>query len=83
MKGILVSIKDELSGFVPPYWTGSEMEAKRDFMTKIDNTPLMRNHKKDFSVWKVGEYDTDTGEITETNVKLIMRGEDYAERSNE
>lgn len=77
MKMEMYSIKDELSGYSTPIPIQNEEMAIRYFKSQLENAPIMQTEPKDFSIWKMGKFDNETGEyITEeTGYKLIMRGE--------
>lgn len=75
MKNCLYSIKDELSEFAAPIMLKDDNVAKRYFHLQLENTPLLKDNPTDFSIWCVGEVDTNTGIVTGYNVpQLIERG---------
>ena len=75
MINFVYAIKDELSEFAAPIMLGNDDIAKRYFKLQQDNTPLIKDNPTDFSIWKIGSYDTKTGIMTGFNVpELLERG---------
>lgn len=74
----LYAIKDELNGFTPPVPFMSEELAKRYLKDQVIENPTFKNSPKDFSLWHVGIYDTETAEFTQNDIRLIERAENYA-----
>lgn len=74
----LYAIKDEIVGF-----TGAIVHARNDqeitrqfaLMVNDEGENMMSKWYKDYSVWRVGDLDRVTGEITETVPKLVVRGD--------
>lgn len=74
MKLILTTIKDELTGFQNVIGERSEETAIRSFCQAINNPEaIMYANREDFSLWKLGEYDSDTGVIV-PELKLLKTG---------
>jgi len=74
MTTILYAVKDELSqNFLTPAHFNSEEEAKRQFKSQINNIPLWKDNPSDFSLYKVGTWDTETG-IIESALEKIING---------
>lgn len=75
----MYSIKDELNGFTTPIPFMSEELAKRYFRDQYEGNPTIKNSPKDFSIWKMGTFDTEAGNyIGEPNGnQLIERAENY------
>lgn len=75
----LYAIKDELNGFAPPIPFNNDEIAKRYFKEMCQENITIRISPKDFSIWKVGEYETTNGKL-KSNVEptLIERGETKA-----
>lgn len=63
------SMKDELIGFGLPQVNINDNVAIRDFREKMKN----ENHAGDYSLFKIGTYDTDTGSFI-SNVEFLERG---------
>lgn len=80
MKEFLYAIKDDLSGFAAPMEFLNDEIADRWFKDHVTKNEYLSNNAKDFSLWKLGEADTDKGTITgypEAELKLIRRANDY------
>lgn len=77
MRLLAFSIKDELTGYKTPIINASEDDMKRTFSLEAANPgSLINKCKKDFSLWLIGEWDTDTGIFLNYNEKkLIERAE--------
>lgn len=75
MKFELYAIKDELSEFAAPIPIPDEPQARRYFRETVKATPMMANNPEDFSIWKVGEYDTENGSLAGIRPLLIERGQ--------
>lgn len=74
----IYAIKDELNGFTSPIPFMKEELAKRYLKDQTLSNPTISNTPEDFSMWSLGEMDTETGEIT-SNPKLVERAKNYAE----
>lgn len=77
IQGLYV-IKDELSGYAPPIAIKSDEMAKRWFINQVNTTAVMKESAKDFSLWKVGEFNTESGLVVGealNELKLIERAE--------
>lgn len=75
----MYSIKDELNGYTTPIPFMSEDIAKRYFWDQYQGNPTINNSPKDFSLWNMGTFDTDSGTFighVDGN-KLIERAENY------
>lgn len=69
----LYSIKDELSEFASPVTIQDEANAKRFFRYQVENTKIMADNPEDFSIWEIGEFNSETGEMLCWTPKLIER----------
>ncbi|AXL14648.1 nonstructural protein [Microviridae sp.] len=67
----LYSIYDQIAGFYSPVFLAeNDAHATRMFSQSID-----LNHKKDFSLWCLGNFDADTGFIkTHKAPELVSQG---------
>ena len=66
------AVKDELSQmFLTPALFSSEEEAKRAFKTQINTITLWKENSSDFSLYRVGTWNTETGELTSKIEKII------------
>lgn len=75
----MYSIKDELNGFSPMIPIQTEELAKRYFKDQCEGNITIKNSPEDFSIWKLGTFDTDAGNfINEPNgAKLVERAKNY------
>lgn len=75
----MYSIKDELNGYSPAIPIMSEDLAKRYFKDQYEGNVTIKNSPKDFSMWKIGTFDTESGTfmgLPNGNI-LIERAENY------
>lgn len=78
------AIKDELTGYQDPMFFRNDEEATRMF-TILVNTKgsLMNESPLDYSMWKIGGYDTEMGDIftpTHADICLIARAKDVLKK---
>lgn len=80
----MYSIKDELNGYTTPIPMLSDNIAKRYFKDQIMGNPTMGNTPEDFSIWKMGTFDTESGTYIQKadDIKLLERGKAHV-NSNE
>lgn len=69
-------VKDEKTGFMTPTIDLNDPSAYRNFEHAIISTrsSLMFTHKNDFALYKLGSFDSVTGEVTVDDKKLIVDG---------
>lgn len=70
------SIRDSvLDAFEPPFLALHDAAAKRTFRNLLDDSgsPYCQN-KEDFSLWRVGSFDTDSGSINSIDHVRLMSG---------
>lgn len=73
------SIRDELSGFMTPALETSDSVAIRNFQFAVDekhhSATIMSFKPSDFSLYKVGVFDTELGQVSPViPIELICRG---------
>lgn len=74
----MYAMKDELNGYTSPIPFMSEELAKRYLKDQVLSNPTVKNTPKDFSMWMIGAYDTETGMFKQEHEnKLIERAENY------
>lgn len=75
----MYAIKDELNGFTSPIPFMSEELVKRYMKDQYFGNPTIKNSPKDFSIWEVGTWDTESGTFVgvPNGNKLIERAENY------
>lgn len=74
----MYAMKDELNGYTTPIPFMTEDLAKRYLKDQYFGNVTVKNSPKDFSMWMIGEYDTDTAAYKINEPKLIERAENYA-----
>lgn len=68
----LYAVKDELTQtFLKPAHFDTEEEAKRMFKSQINNIELWKDNSSDFSLYKVGTWDNETGTLIPIIEKII------------
>lgn len=79
----IVAVKDELTGnFLQPTF-GDNMDALlRIFRTQINSLPIWKDNPTDFSLYKLGTFNQETGQIY-PEFEKITSGQSVRERSNE
>lgn len=80
MKLYMYVLKDELSEYGMPQCFQTDQIAKRYMQRISKETAMIRNAAEDFSLWKIGEYDSGTGLVDRYepfNVELIAKAKDY------
>ena len=68
----IVAVKDELTNtFLQPTF-GENMDAlQRIFSTQINSLPIWKDNPTDFSLYMLGHFDAETGEIIPDIQKLV------------
>lgn len=71
-KFYIISVKDELTGtFLQPTF-GENIDAlKRIFTTQINTIAIWKENASDFSLYQLGYFDQETGEIIPEVIKLV------------
>lgn len=75
----MYALKDELNGFTAPIPFMNEELAKRYLKDQYMSNPTVKNTPEDFSLWKLGDFDTELGRMIPEEPKLIERSKNYAE----
>ena len=73
----MYAVKDELNGFAPPIPITNDELAKRYLRELYENNPTVKTSPKDFSIWRVGDFDSELGRMIPDENKLIERAENY------
>lgn len=69
---ITYAIKDDLRNmFHTPQYFRTEVEGARYFKTAINNNQDLKYNSSDFSFWKLGTFNDETGEFTSCISKEI------------
>ena len=76
----VVAVKDELIGsFLQPTY-GEDINALiRIFKTQINTVPIWKDNASDFSFYKLGEFDAETGHYVE-HIEKIASGHSLIEK---
>lgn len=77
MKLGLYSIRDLKSNFAPPITISNNEVAKRWFGTRVNEDITMKFEPSDFDLYKVGEFDTETGEVMPIQKELLCNGKEF------
>lgn len=60
----IYSVKDLKTGYLPPTYDVNDLSAKRNFEHAcINPDSLFYTHYGDYQLWKIGTFNTETGEI--------------------
>lgn len=81
----LFSIKDEKASlFNQPFASVNQTEATRNFQTACqDNTIQLGLYPDDFSLYSIGMFNKDNGEIVKTSPKFIVSGTSFKKTTGE
>lgn len=72
MKLPVYSIRDVHTGFMTPTVDQNDASAMRNFRHAVMQTSsLMNSHPKDYSLYRIGDFETDSGEFTSMLPELI------------
>lgn len=75
MTANIYTVKDELTNtFLNPAVIKSDDEAKRLFKYQVNNTPIWKDNPEDYSLYKVGTFDDNTGTIIGTTPEKLTGG---------
>lgn len=75
MKYNIYSIRDVHTGFMSPAIDQNDASAVRNFRhAAMQSQSLMHSHTKDYDLFCVGEFDTDTGVINSCIPRLVVAG---------
>lgn len=75
----LFAIRDIKVGFMSPNADQSEQSAIRNFAYAVNSEGLMNYSPKDFDLYKVGSFDSETGALDPCVVQLVCSGVDVFE----
>lgn len=68
-------IKDEKTSFLTPTVDQNDVSAMRNFEhAAVHKESLMNTHAADFTLYKIGSFDTESGKITPCDPQFIMSG---------
>lgn len=72
MKYPVYSVRDVHVGFNQPMTDLNDNVAKRNFALAINNNDSMRFAPKDYDLYKIGDFDTDTGLLIPLPVPALV-----------
>lgn len=81
MKFSVYCVRDSLLGFGFPVIRDNDAVASRAFEydLKVDNSPY-KHHPQDFQLYRIGEFDTESGEVISESPVLIASAIDFVEK---
>lgn len=80
----LYSIKDELSEFAAPFTITDDNQAKRFWRSEIVyKRQIMMDNPEDYSLYKVGKFETETGIVTYTAPEKIESAKSFVRKKEE
>lgn len=85
MKFIVMSLKDALKGYQGMSLVENEPVAIREFTNAVNSNEIMKKNLPDYSLYKLGTFDTETGVLDNTDCpKLLVSASDviYQEAKN-
>lgn len=75
MKFGVYSIRDAYTGFLNPTFEISDQVAKRNFAHAMMNQQsLLYSNPQDYDLCRIGEFDSDTGELVPTLPDIVCSG---------
>lgn len=75
MKLGVYAIRDNLTGFLSPTVEQNDASAIRNFEHAMANfNSLMYSHPKDYDLYRIGSFDTETGELKKELPAMIAAG---------
>lgn len=80
----IYAIRDLKTGFLAPTLDQNDAIAKRSFMFALNRPGTLEySNAQDYDLFKIGEYDNDTGIITHCDKELVAQGSDLLKKENE
>lgn len=74
MKYPVFSVRDKLAGFSAPELSLTEDTMKRTFAHRINNDSNLLFSASDYDLYKVGEWDVDSGQMTPCLPEFVIAG---------
>lgn len=72
MKRSIYAIHDALNGFGSPFVDTNDATAKRNFSFAVNNNNDMSFSPSDYDLYKVGEFDHETGVLIPLSTPLLI-----------
>lgn len=83
MKYVIVSVQDVLTGFLGVSPAQSEKIAMRDFARAVkDKSSLLFSNPQDYRLYKVGEFDSESGKLDPCEPTVICSGYDFVKEED-
>ena len=85
MKLVIVAVYDSaVSAFMRPFFVPHQGHAVRSFTDEINSKEpnALAAHPDDYSLFRLGVFDEDTGNFEENDPQCIARGKDVVIKSN-
>lgn len=77
---IVLAVRDRaIDAFGTPIFAQSVGQALRSFSDEVnraDPSNQMNHHPEDFDLYRLAEFETDTGEFTQTGPEMVSVGKD-------
>lgn len=74
MKYGIYSIRDSRTGFLPPTVDQNDMSARRNMEhAASQRNSLFFSHPEDYSLFRIGEFDTESGQLTPCVPEFIFQ----------
>ena len=80
MKLKMYVMRDQRTSFMTPTFDYTDQSAVRNFEhAMMQKDSLVNSHTEDYSLYRIGEYDNETGRVTpESEPVLIIDGKSFA-----
>lgn len=73
MKFFVYAIRDVHTGFLTPTFEVNDNVAMRNFNHAVNNSDsVLFTSMKDFDLYRIGEYDSETGRITPLDLPVVL-----------
>lgn len=77
MKFEVYAVRDSLIGFGLPLLRDNDAVASRSFEYDISNNEIYKTRPQDYQLYKLGSFDTETGELEKCSPVLIASAIDF------
>lgn len=77
MKFPVYCVRDIQTGFEAPMIDNNVNTAIRNFKLYAQSKPIIRDNPQDFFLYKIGSFDSDTGELTSVLPTEIAKASDF------
>lgn len=80
MKGVIYCYRDVENGFTTLYVDTNDNSAMRGFAYAVNREGLMNFRPNDYALYRLGMFDSDTGEITVEKLQMLCSGGSVIDR---